>query len=68
MRSGENVVLTPTGDPASLGTTLADLLDDPQWRERIGAAEQQLVRERFSMETVLRQHLDVLEDMVAKGR
>ncbi|MEO6999022.1 MAG: glycosyltransferase family 4 protein [Terracoccus sp.] len=68
LRSGENVVLTPIDDAASLGTTLADLLDDPQWRARIGAAEQKLVRERFSMETVLSQHLVVLESMVAGGR
>lgn len=68
LRSGENVMLTPTGDAAALAATLADLLDDPEWRKSIGSAEQQLVRERFSMETVLRQHLDVLEDMVAQGR
>lgn len=59
--SGENVVLTATGDPVALGTTLADLLDDPQWRSRLGRAEQELVRERFSMDTVLNQHLEVLE-------
>ncbi len=65
LRSGENVVLTPTDDPAALATTLGDLLDDPAWRERIGKAEQELVRERFSMQTVLGQHLDALADMVA---
>lgn len=66
LRSGENVVLTPTDDADALGTTLADLLDDPQWRARIGAAEQQLVRERFSMRAVLSQHLAVLENMVSE--
>jgi glycosyltransferase involved in cell wall biosynthesis len=63
--SGENVVLTPENDAAALGTVLADLLDDPGWRARIGKAQQELVRERFSMRTVLRQHLEALEGMVS---
>lgn len=66
--SGENVVLTPEGDAKALGATLADLLDDAQWRDRIGKAEQALVRERFSMDAVLRQHLDTLEAMAAGRR
>jgi glycosyltransferase involved in cell wall biosynthesis len=66
--SGDNVVLTPVGDAEALGQTLADLLDDPAWRERIGRAEQELVRERFSMDAVLHQHLDVLSRMAAGSR
>jgi glycosyltransferase involved in cell wall biosynthesis len=66
LRSGENVVLTPTDDPAALAATLADLLEDEQWRAKIGKAEQELVQERFSMQTVLRQHLDALADMAAQ--
>ncbi len=58
---GQNVVLTPVGDAEALGGRLADLLDDPEWRARLGAAEQQLVREHFSIDVVLRQHLEVLE-------
>lgn len=65
LHSGENVVLTPTGDPAALAQTLGDLLDDPAWRDRLGKAEQELVQERFSMQTVLRQHLETLEAMAA---
>jgi glycosyltransferase involved in cell wall biosynthesis len=68
LHSGENVVLTPTNDPAALAQVLGDLLDDPAWRERLGKAEQALVEERFSMQTVLGQHLDALEAMVAAQR
>jgi glycosyltransferase involved in cell wall biosynthesis len=68
LHSGENVVLTPTDDPAALAGTLGDLLDDQPWRERLGKAEQELVQERFSMQTVLRQHLDALTAMVAARR
>ncbi len=68
LRNGVNVVLTPTDDPAALAKTLGDLLDDAEWRARLGAAEAELVEERFSMRTVLRQHLDVLTEMVSASR
>ncbi|WP_270886430.1 glycosyltransferase family 4 protein [Pedococcus sp. 5OH_020] len=68
LHSGENVVLTPVGDPKALGQTLGDLLDDPAWRERLGKAERELVEARFSMQTVLRQHLDVLAAMAGRSR
>jgi len=68
LENGTNVVLTPPDDPESLGATLADLLDDPEWRARLGKAEQALVQERFSMATVLGQHLKALEDMTGRPR
>jgi glycosyltransferase involved in cell wall biosynthesis len=60
---GKNIVLTPANDSAALGATLAALLDDRDWRRRLGRAEEQLVRETFSMATVLDQHLSVLAHM-----
>ena len=68
LHTGENVVLTPTDDPAALAQVLGDLLDDPAWRDRLGKAEQELVQERFSMQTVLGQHLETLAAMVAARR
>jgi len=64
--SGRDLVLVPEADPAALGTSLADLLDCPGLRARVGAAGQQLVRERFSIAEVLRQHLAVLGRMAAR--
>jgi glycosyltransferase involved in cell wall biosynthesis len=64
LSDGENIVLSPPDDPGGLGLTLAALLDDPEWMRRVGKGGQQLARERFSMETVLQQHLEVLATMV----
>lgn len=63
LRSGENVVLTPVGDPEALGNTLVALLRDDAWRQRLADAQSELVEERFSMRQVLRQHLEVLEEL-----
>lgn len=65
--SGENVVLVREDDPAGLARTIADLLDDPAWRERLGKAQQELIRERFSMDTVLRLHLKALASMAGSA-
>lgn len=64
--SGRDLVLVPEADPAALGTSLADLLGCPDLRARVGAAGQQLVRERFSIAEVLRQHLEVLGRMAGR--
>jgi glycosyltransferase involved in cell wall biosynthesis len=64
LENGTNVVLTPTDDPSALAATLGDLLDDPAWREQLGKAEQALVYEKFSMKTVLEQHVRALSGMV----
>ena len=57
--SGRDLVLVPVGDARALAAAVADLLDDPGRRARIGASGQRLVRERFSLDTVLGQHLEV---------
>jgi glycosyltransferase involved in cell wall biosynthesis len=67
LRHGENVLLTPTEDPEALGHLLADLLDDPQWRSRVAAQQQQLIDEHFTMTTVVRRHLEVLAAMSAEA-
>jgi glycosyltransferase involved in cell wall biosynthesis len=63
LRHGENVLLTPTNDPRALGELLADLLEDPAWRERLGKAEQRLIWEKFAMPTVVQRHVEVLARM-----
>lgn len=67
LRHGENVCLTPQNDPVALGTLIADLLDDPAWRERLGQAERQLIEEHFEMARVVERHLDVLRDLTETG-
>ncbi len=63
LRDGDNVVLARQGDPTGLARRIGDLLDDPGWRERLGACEQTLIREHFSMDVVLGQHLEALASM-----
>jgi glycosyltransferase involved in cell wall biosynthesis len=64
--TGRDLVLVPVADPVALGTSLADLLGSPGLRARVGAAGQQLVRQRFSIAEVLRQHLEVLGRMTGR--
>ena len=61
--SGNDLVLVPAADAGALAAALADLLEDPAGRARIGAAGQRLVRERFSLDAVLSRYLEVLARM-----
>ena len=64
--SGRDLVLVPVGDVSALAAAVVELLDDPGRRARIGASGQRLVRERFSLDTVLGQHLEVLARMATR--
>jgi glycosyltransferase involved in cell wall biosynthesis len=65
--AGRSCVLVPLDDPDVLADELVGLLDDPERRARIGAAGAELVREHFSLELVVRQHLEVLERLATGG-
>jgi len=56
---GENVLLARSSAPADVATAFLRLLEDPVLRERVGAGGRRLIAERFSMETVTAQHLDL---------
>jgi glycosyltransferase involved in cell wall biosynthesis len=47
-RDGETGLLVPPADPSALAAALGRVLDDPELRERIGAAGRQRVLERFT--------------------
>lgn len=58
-RGGQDARLVPLYDDASLEAALADLMNDPQERERLGLAASQSVRRRYGLEQVL-EHWDSL--------
>jgi glycosyltransferase involved in cell wall biosynthesis len=47
-RDGETGLLVPPADPSALAAALGRVLDDPELRERIGAAGRQRTLERFT--------------------
>ncbi|HJQ04866.1 MAG TPA: glycosyltransferase family 4 protein [Nocardioides sp.] len=52
------------GDVGALVTAVADLLDDPERRARMGAAGRQRVKELFSWSAVAARTAEVLEDVI----
>jgi glycosyltransferase involved in cell wall biosynthesis len=53
LRDGETGRLVAPGDPDALAETIAELVDSPSERERLGAAAAADVRERFAPEKLL---------------
>ena len=64
LTSGTHCVLVPLHDPSSVADAVIALLRDDGVRERIGSAGRALVDECFSIEVVLSQHLEVLEELI----
>ncbi|MGH8824583.1 MAG: glycosyltransferase family 4 protein [Jiangellaceae bacterium] len=63
MDNGDNIVLVRREDQVAIARALLDLIADPASGRRIGAAAAELVHEHFSIDTVVGQHLEVLERM-----
>lgn len=53
LTEGVNALFVPPGDPTALAQALVALAEDPQLRARMGEANRQLARARFSPETML---------------
>ncbi len=65
LTSGVQCLLVPLDSPESVADAVIRMLRDPDAAGRVGAAGRDLVREHFAMDVVLRQHLEVLSDLVA---
>lgn len=67
LRNWDNTLRVDPGDAAALATMLVRLLDDPDERARVAAAQQRLVHDHFTLDVVTEQHLTVMERMVARA-
>jgi glycosyltransferase involved in cell wall biosynthesis len=62
---GDAGVLVPAGDTAALTGAIADLLDDPERRERLGRAGRERILERFSWSVCARELLAYYREVIA---
>ena len=60
------VLVDDPHDLAAFGAAVRDLLDDPERAERIGAAAQERVRERFLGARHLHQYFEVMSGLIAQ--
>ena len=66
LRSGENILLVDSKDPASIARALVPVLRDPEVRARIGAAGRRFVLEHLSWEGIAAEIERLYERVVAE--
>jgi len=59
---GPGGVVAPADDPSELARRLAQLIDDPALRERLGARAREDARVRFSIERCISSHLAAIDE------
>jgi glycosyltransferase involved in cell wall biosynthesis len=68
IRDGQTGRLVSPDDPAALAAAAAELFDDPEQRQRLGAAAARDVRERFSPEQLLQSIQDLYDALLGEVR
>lgn len=63
VHDGVNGILIPARDVVALVAALRELLDSPEIRSQMGNAGRQLVKDRFSIEKVIGETLDIYGDV-----
>ena len=66
--AGETGRLVPAGDSTLLAAALDDLLANPDAARRLGQAGRRRARERFSLDTMVQQHVDLYAEVMAGSR
>lgn len=66
LRSWEDLVLVPPGDPRALGEALARLIEDPELAAHVRAGQRRLIDEHFSLDAVTRQHRELYARVLAR--
>jgi glycosyltransferase involved in cell wall biosynthesis len=61
--TGETGVLVEPGDPRALAAAIAELLDDPERRARMGEAAAADARKRFSLDRQVDAYLDLYSEL-----
>jgi glycosyltransferase involved in cell wall biosynthesis len=64
VKDGLNGILVPIKDVDALARAIRTLLNSPEMRARMGQAGRQLVKEKFSLGTVIDGTLDVYQSML----
>jgi glycosyltransferase involved in cell wall biosynthesis len=64
LRPDENAVLVAPGNAAAAAEGLIRLLDEPEWRRRVGRAGKELIRQRYCWDAVRTQHEELYERLV----
>lgn len=64
VKHGKNGLLVPVQDPAALAAALAELIDNPGLRSRMGQAGRKMVAEEFSEESVVQRTLEIYRSLL----
>jgi glycosyltransferase involved in cell wall biosynthesis len=65
---GRHILLTPPADPEAMAAKILTVLRSPERAREVAAGGRSLVYGHFTMDHVLRQHLEVLERLAKAGR
>ncbi|MDZ7292067.1 MAG: glycosyltransferase family 4 protein, partial [candidate division KSB1 bacterium] len=65
IRHEENGLLVPPRDFQSLATAMLRLFDNPALAEKLGKAAKATVREKYSIEIVAKQHVELYTNLIA---
>jgi glycosyltransferase involved in cell wall biosynthesis len=65
IKDGENGLLADTPDPSAFANAILLLLDAPPLAARLGAAARQTIEERFSVERMARETLDLYRRVIS---
>jgi glycosyltransferase involved in cell wall biosynthesis len=68
VKDGETGLLFPVGDAEALAARLARVLDEPEYRRRLGARAERRMEEHFTREQAARAMGAIYEEFLGRGR
>jgi glycosyltransferase involved in cell wall biosynthesis len=64
----KNGLVFSAGDPNSLASALALLLEQPELRARLGKAARQTIENRYSLDSIAERYVSLYRDILANGK